>query len=98
MGHGSRVVFAQKMLNTQQGVGRCTLLEITHGEMGKHVERVFKKNSLKLNAASHNNTSSYIGTDGFLERSPSGGSLYYKGPALLLGTALPGFRSCNPHG
>ena len=30
---------------------------ITHHEIGKHIERVFKKNSLSLNAASHNNTS-----------------------------------------
>ena len=41
-----------------------------------------KKNSLKLNTASHNNTSWFTATDGFLEHSPSGGSLYYKGPAL----------------
>ena len=41
-----------------------------------------KKNSLKPNAASHNNAHWYIDTDGFLEHSPSGGSLLYKGPAL----------------
>ena len=50
--------------------------------MGKRVERVFKKNSLKLNAASHNTTIWYTDTAGYLEYSPSGGSLYYKGPAL----------------
>ena len=50
--------------------------------MGKHVERFFKKNSLKSNAASHNTTSWYSDTDGFLEHSPSKGSLYYKGPTL----------------
>ena len=50
--------------------------------MGKHVERVFKKkNSWKPNAASHNNANWYTDTDGFLEPSPSGGSLYYKGPS-----------------
>ena len=49
--------------------------KITHHEMGKRVERVFKKNSLKLNTASHNNTSWYTDPDGLLEHSPSGGSL-----------------------
>ena len=39
--------------------------------MGRSVERVFKNNSLKLNAASHTTTSWYIDTDGFLEHSPS---------------------------
>ena len=52
--------------------------------MSKCFERVFKKkkNSRKPNAASHNNTSWYTVTDGFLEHSPSGGSLYYKRLAL----------------
>ena len=40
--------------------------QITHHEMSKCVERVFKKNSLKLNAASHNNPSWYTDTNGFL--------------------------------
>ena len=56
------------------------VLVITHHEVGKHVERVFKKILLKPNAASHNNASWYTGTEGFLEHSPSRGSLYYKGP------------------
>ena len=42
----------------------------------------FQKNSRKPNAASHNNTSWYTDTDGFLEHSLCKGSLYYKGPAL----------------
>ena len=46
--------------------------------MGKHIEKVFKKNSLKLNAASHNTTSWYTDPDRFLEHSFSVGSLYYK--------------------
>ena len=50
--------------------------------MGKYMERVFTKNSPKPNAASRNNASWYTDTDEFLEYSPSGGSLYYKGPAL----------------
>ena len=41
-----------------------------------------QKNSLKPNAAFHNNTSWYTDTDGFLEHSPSEGSLYYKGLIL----------------
>ena len=41
-----------------------------------------QKNPLKPNAASHNTTSWYTDTDGFLEHSSRGGSLYYKGPAL----------------
>ena len=51
--------------------------------MGKRVERVFKKkNSLKPNAASHNNASWYTDTDRFLEHARSEGSLYYKAPAF----------------
>ena len=41
-----------------------------------------KKNSLKPHTASHNNTNWYTDTDGFLEHSPSGGS-------LLQGTCPP---------
>ena len=41
-----------------------------------------QKNSQNPNVASHNNAIWYTDTDGFLEHSPSGGSLYYKGPAL----------------
>ena len=40
------------------------------------------KQTLKPNLASHNTISWYTDTDGFLEYSPSGGSLYYKGPNL----------------
>ena len=41
-----------------------------------------KKDSLKLNTASHNNTSWYTEMGRFLEHSPNRGSLYYKGPTL----------------
>ena len=41
-----------------------------------------KKYSLKPNRGSHNKDSWYTDTDGFLEQSPSVGSLSYKGPAL----------------
>ena len=47
-----------------------------------NVWKSLPKNSLKPNAASHNNASWYTDTDVFLEHSPSGGSLYYKGPTL----------------
>ena len=57
--------------------------------MGKHIERVFKKNSLKPNSATHNNASWCTDADGFLEHSPSWGSLYYKGPVVQKIT--PGF-------
>ena len=40
-------------------------LKTAEHSMGKCIERVFQKNSLKLNAASHNNTSWYTDTDGF---------------------------------
>ena len=50
--------------------------------MGKHVKNTFQKNSLKPNAASHNTTIWYSDTDGSLEHSSHGGSLYYKGPAI----------------
>ena len=53
--------------------------------MGKR----FKQNPLKLNTASHHNTSCYADTDGFLEHLQSGGSLHYKGPALQ--KIIPGF-------
>ena len=55
--------------------------KITHHEMGKGAERVFK-NSLKPNTTSHNSATWYTDTDGFLEHSSSRGRLYYKGLIL----------------
>ena len=58
-------------------------LKLLNTQCGAHIERVFKKtNPLKPNAASHSNASWCTDADGFLEHSPSRGSLYYKGPAL----------------
>ena len=54
---------------------------ITHREMDTCTERPSKKNSVKPSTVSHNNASWCTDTDGFLEHSLSGGSLYYKGPA-----------------
>ena len=71
---------------TAQHSAQCGQVHSNHPsrQMGKYVERVFKKeNSLKPNnAASHNNVSWYTDVSGFLEHSPRGGNLYYKGPAL----------------
>ena len=57
-------------------------LSITHNEIGKHIKRVFKKNSLKLNVASHNSARWYTDTDGSLEHSSSRGNQYYKRSSL----------------
>ena len=48
--------------------------------MDKWVERIFKKNSQKLNSASHNNTRWYTDIDGFLEHSPSREACTTRGP------------------
>ena len=51
---------------------------------------------MKPNTASYNNSSWHTDTDGFLEHSPSGGSLWYKGPDLQ--EIIPGFFVCVlPH-
>ena len=69
VGHGSGVMlFFDQKLNTIMKQPTCW--------------ESSKKNSLKPNAASHNNANQYIDTDVFLEYSPSRGSLYYKGPTL----------------
>ena len=56
---------------TKCGVGRCTYKSCIM-KWANALKRVFKKNSLKLNAASHNTTSWHTNTHGFLEHSPSG--------------------------
>ena len=66
--------FGHKQLNIQHGVGRCAHKSRT--TKWGNTFRVFKKNSLKQNTASHNNASWCTDTDGFLERSPSRESLY----------------------
>ena len=79
---GAHAVSGQKLLMTQRGVGRCAG-ETPVMKWASVLKDSSKKNLLKPNAASHNNASWYTDTDGFLEHSPStGGSLYYKGPAL----------------
>ena len=79
MGQRDDTVFGQKLLNTQQGIGRYACKSPIMLWANQMNESSKKKNSLKLNAASHNNASWYNDTDGFLEQSPSRGSLDYKG-------------------
>ena len=45
-------------------------------------KRVFQKNFTEAERSLYNNASWYTDTEGFLEHPPSGGSLYYKRPAL----------------
>ena len=54
--------------------------------MGKCIGRIFPQNSVKPNAASHNNASWYTHTDGFLEHS-------LVGKPVLQGAHLPGENS-----
>ena len=80
-------LFGQKLLNTQRGVGNCAgRLPIMKWA---NASKVFKKYSLKPNAASHNNARWFTDTDGFREHSPSRGSPYYKG--LTLWKTILGF-------
>ena len=85
VGHGGHAIFAQKLLSTQGVVGRCAGKSLIM-KWANALKESKKKNSLKQNAASHNNASWYTDTDGFLEHSPS---LYYKEPALQ--KIIPGF-------
>ena len=71
--------FLVKLLNTQHSLGGCARKSSI---MKRANVLSLQKNSLKPNAASHDNASWYTDTDGFLEHSPRGGSLYYKGPAF----------------
>ena len=78
MKYGGHAIFGQKLRNIQCGVGRWA----RKSPIMKWANALsLQKNSLKLNAASHNNTSKYTDTDGLLKQLPSWGNLYYKGPA-----------------
>ena len=66
-----------------------TLSAVWAGALANHLSwnkqalwKSLQKNSLKPNAASHNNSSWYTDTGGFLEHPPSWGSLYHKGPTI----------------
>ena len=71
----------QKLLNTQCSVGRCTRKSPIM-KWANTLKESSKGKFIEAEPASHNNTSWYTDTDGFLEHSPNGGSLDYKGLAL----------------
>ena len=79
--HGGHGIFGQKLLNTQDSVGMCSCKSPIMKQTNT-MKVSSKKNSLKLNTASHYTTSWCTDTDGFLAHSPSKGSLYSKGPTL----------------
>ena len=68
-----------QILNTLRDVGRCACKSSI----------VKWANVLKQSSKKKIHTSWYTDTDGFLEHSPSGGGLNYKGPALQ--KTIPGF-------
>ena len=90
---GVMLFFGPKLLNIPEGgVGGCArkspLMKLTNG-----LYESSKKNSPKPKAISPNKASWCTDTDGFLEHSPSRGSLYYKGPTLqkiIVGVFLKG--------
>ena len=93
VGPGGHAVFGQKLLNTQLSVGRI------HACKSPIVKwaNTLKESSKKIHwshIASHNNTSWSTDADGRLEHSPSGGSLYYKGPALQKRILFSGCPPC----
>ena len=75
VGHVGHAVLGQKLLNTQHGVGRCAHKSPIM-KQANALKEYSKKNSLKSNAPSHNDSNWYTDADGFLEHSPSGGSVY----------------------
>ena len=80
VGHRGHAILGQKLLKIQHGVGRC--MHKSHIIKWQTHRRIFRKNSLKPNTASHNSASWYTDRDGLLEHSPNGGNMYCKGPAL----------------
>ena len=97
--HGAHAVFGQKLLNTQRVVWAGALINQPSWNGQTHWKSL-QKYSLKPNTASHDNASWCTDTDGFLEHSPSRGSLYYKGPALQkkipLSGGTPSKKKWNP--
>ena len=76
----------------QRGVDRCARKSLV---MKWALWMSHQINSLKPNSAAHHNASWFTDTAGFLEHSPSGGSQYYKGPALQE-IILFCFEGCPP--
>ena len=94
VGHRDHAIFGRKLLNTQ-----CSAL-INHLSWNEQTHwKSLQKNSLKLHAASDNDTSWYTGTEGFLQHSPCEESLYYRGPAhqkiILLFLGPPLYTNSN---
>ena len=90
---GSHTVLDQKLLKTQCGVDRWA--HKSPVMKWANVLRVFKKNPLKPNAASHSSASWSTDADGLLEPSPGGrGSLCYKG---LPSRREPWISGVSPH-
>ena len=82
MRHRGHAVLGQTPLDTQHSVGRCA--HKSPIMKWANVLNLQKKKSLKPNTASHSNASWCTGTNGFLEHSPTRGSLY-----VLKGARLP---------
>ena len=72
VGHRGHAAFWS--LTTEASV-QCGQVLVNHPSRNGQTNGVFRKNSLKPNAASHNNATWYTHTDGLLEHSPSKGSL-----------------------
>ena len=82
--HEDQGIFDQKLLNMQRGVGRCAHKSPIM-KWANALKKSSKKDSLKLNRLSQQPQLElwlWLDTGGLLEHSSSGGSLYYKGPAL----------------
>ena len=79
VGHRGHTIFLSKTAE-QSARYRQVCSSITHHEMVKCTES--SKKFTEAEAASHNNASWPTDTVWLLEHSPSGGSLYYKEPAL----------------
>ena len=65
VGHQGHADFGQKLLNTQCGVEGC-IRKLPIMKWANAMSLQKKKNSLKLNIASHNHASWYTDTDGSL--------------------------------
>ena len=74
------VIFSQKLLNTHHSEGRFARKSPVM-QWANELPDSSKSHSLMPNAASHTTSILYNDTNGFLEHSPSRGSLCYKGPA-----------------
>ena len=81
VGHGGHAVLGQKLLNTQRGVGRCAckspIMKWANALSLQKKKIHWSQTQLLTKPAG-----TLTGRDGFLEHSPSGENLYYKGPAV----------------